>query len=116
MKESPVTVVVGVIVIGIMILILCFAGFTISNSIGDLSTLEYQQCYSIPVSDTFTVVSGGALSVSSKYYITSNNETYNLIVGSNPSAVQKFRNINGSIEVKTYKSYAGFCDYKLMGV
>ena len=113
--DSPILTIIGVIVIGVVILIICNTGFTISNKIGDLQTLENRPCQLINVSDKFTSISGGMLSISTRYYITSDNKTYELIFGSNPDDIQKFRNIEDSVEAKTYKSDAAFCNYKLMG-
>ena len=83
------------------------------NSITDLSTLESQSCHTIKISDKFTSVVGSGFSTRTIYFITSNNTTYNLLI-STPEEIQKFRNINKTVDVKTYKNYAGFCDYALI--
>jgi hypothetical protein len=86
---------------------------SIQTTIIDLSILKSQPCHTIEISDKFTSVGGGAFSSGTKYFITSNTTTYNLVI-STPEEIQKFRNINKTVDVKTYKNYAGFCDYKLI--
>ncbi len=87
---------------------------SIQTTITDLSTLKSQPCHTIEISDKFTSVGGGAFSSGTQYFITSNNTTYKLLI-STPEEIQKFRNINKTVNVKMYKNYAGVCDYVLIG-
>ena len=105
----------GIIIITAMFIFGYFA-VSINENFNDFQELENQQCHTIPISDKFTSVSGGMMSVNTEYYITSNGVTYELISTYYPKDIQKFRDINGSAEVKTYKEYAAFCDYKFLNV
>ena len=85
----------------------------ISGAIIDATSMESQSCHTIEISDKFTSVSGGGFSSSTHYYLTSNGTTYDFWIYY-PDEIQRFRNINSSVEVKTYKNYAAFCDYTAM--
>jgi hypothetical protein len=106
-------------IIPLMMIILAACGIAVfiasfHTTITDLSILESQPCHTIEISDKFTSVVGSGFSSGTKYFITSNNTTCNLLI-STPEEIQKFRNINKTVNVKTYKNYAGFCDYVLIG-
>ena len=109
---SIISLILTIFVAVTVVILFYLVSTSVDNTVDDFQHLDQSSCGNITVTDKFTTVGGGLLSVSTNYFVSDNRNTYELIISSNTTEIHQFNQIQvgQTLPIKTFKHYAAFCD------